>query len=304
MPPQQPRANTRFTGHRGPVYALAKAHATGGFLSAASDGTVVRWNLHEPATGSMLAKAERAIFALHHPGPQVLYLGDVDGGLHVIDLERRTETQMERAHGKGIYRITTLPGRQVAVAGGDGAISLWVPESRNGPHLKHLRSIPLTDDKVRDLAPSPDGTLLAVACGDGRIHILDTRDLNERYTLPGHVNGANCLAWHPGKPVLVSGGKDGHLRLWRTDAGFAPLHAFAAHKDAIYSIAFSPDGTMLASAARDKTAKLWDAANFTPLRRLDRHTGGHGYSVNAVLWMNGHTLLTASDDKAVVAWEV
>lgn len=301
MPPQQPRANTRFTGHRGPVYALAKAHATGGFLSAASDGTVVRWNLHEPATGSMLAKAERAIFALHHPGPQVLYLGDVDGGLHVIDLERRTETQMERAHGKGIYRITTLPGRQVAVAGGDGAISLWVPESRNGPHLKHLRSIPLTDDKVRDLAPSPDGTLLAVACGDGRIHILDTRDLNERYTLPGHVNGANCLAWHPGKPVLVSGGKDGHLRLWHARDGFRPMMDLPAHKDTIYRMAFSHYGNLCATAGRDKCAKLWDAGSFAPVRRLDRLSGGHNRSVNDLLWSD-NGLITCSDDNQILAW--
>lgn len=293
----------RFTGHKGSVYALGHADAKDQFLSAGGDGTVVRWSLDNPGTGIVLAKVGRAIFALHHAPGHPLYIGDEDGGLHVVNVNDHAEVQLERAHRKGIFSMALLPDGRLAVAGGDGMLSVWTVQAHDG-RINLQRGIPLSDEKVRGLAVSPCGKFLAVACGDGNIHILDSTGLNEQFTPSGHDIGANSLAWHPSKPVLVSGGKDGHLRLWRTDAGFAPLHAFAAHKDAIYSIAFSPDGTMLASAARDKTAKLWDAANFTPLRRLDRHTGGHGYSVNAVLWMNGHTLLTASDDKAVVAWEV
>ncbi|HMN04153.1 MAG TPA: WD40 repeat domain-containing protein [Flavobacteriales bacterium] len=294
----------RFTGHRGPVYILCPEARPGRFLSGSGDGSVVRWNIHEPGTGTIVAKAGRAIFAMHHPRPQALYLGDEDGGLHVVDLERREEVQLVKAHAKGLFALASLPDGRLVTAGGDGEISVWLPREGGTLPVRRQRSIPLTDEKVRSLAPSLDGTLLTVACGDGRIHILDTAELNEQFTLPGHEIGANSLAWHPDKPVLVSGGKDGHIRLWHAGDGFRPLHAFPAHKDAIYQIAFSPNGALLASAGRDKTAKLWDAATFGPIRRLDRHHGGHGYSVNTVAWLDDRPLLTASDDKSIVAWEV
>lgn len=293
----------RFTGHKGPVYALCGGGAEGEFLSASGDGTVVRWNLGSPGTGLVVAKVGRAIFALHYSPGHPLYLGDEDGGLHVVDVKGHAELQLERVHRKGIFSMATLPDGRLAVAGGDGMLSVWLTHAQDG-HLSLQRNIPLSDTKLRCLALGPDGQHLAVACGDGSIHILDSTDLNEQFTLSGHAIGANSLAWHPAKPVLVSGGKDGHLRLWRTDSRFAPLHAFPAHKEAIYSIAFSPDGTRLASASRDKTAKLWDSSSFDPIRRLDRNHGGHGYSVNALLWAANGTLLTGSDDKAVVAWEV
>lgn len=294
----------RFTGHTGSVYTLCPTAEPGHFLSAGGDGSVVRWNIKDPATGVVLARMARAIFALHGSPHGLLYLGDEDGGLHVVDPSQHAELQLERAHVKGIFSFAELPDGRLAVAGGDGALSVWAIDHGSNGSISMLRKVPISDEKVRGLALDPTGQQLAVACGDGSIHILDSTDLNEQFTLVGHAFGANSLAWHPHKPVLVSGGKDGHIRLWRADAGFNPLLAFPAHKDTIYSIAFSPDGSKLASAARDKTAKLWNAETLSPLSRMDRNSGGHGYSVNAVLWMGNDAVITASDDKAVVAWGV
>ncbi len=294
---------TRFVGHKGPVYVLCPDPAPGLFHSASGDGSVVRWNMNEPDQGTTEACVNRAIFALHRPSEELLYLGDEDGGLHVVDLLKREEVQLARAHVKGIFAITQLPDGRLVVAGGDGSISVWTTGGQDH-HIALQRKIPMTDEKVRGLALSADGSLLAVACGDGQISILDSTHLNERFTLAGHETGANSVAWHPTKPVLVSGGKDGHIRLWRTDTDFEPLHAFAAHKDSIYRLAFSPDGSKCASASRDKTAKVWDAGSFDLIRKLDRNAGGHGYSVNSVLWLGNETLITSSDDKAIVAWNI
>lgn len=292
---------TRYAGHKGAVYALCADGGNGGFFSAGGDGLVVHWAPDNGSTGVAFAKVGRAIFALHHTPRLPLFIGDEDGGLHVVDLGSRSEVQLEQAHRKGIFGLVQLPEGRLAAAGGDGVLSVWTTQGPDG-RISLQRKIPLSDEKVRGLALSPDSRVLAAACGDGRIHLLNSASLNELFTLEGHATGANCLAWHPHKPVLVSGGKDGHLRLWRSDRGFAPLHAFPAHKDTIYAVAFSTDGTLLASASRDKSAKLWDANRFAPLRRLDRRAGGHGYSVNALLWTEQDTLLTASDDKSVIAW--
>lgn len=289
----------RFSGHAGAVYALCGDHAQGGSLSGSGDGTVVRWHRSRPDAGELLVRTDQAVFSLYRdPGNARLLIGGEHGDLRVVDLAERREVQLIRAHRKGIFRIIALPGERIACAGGDGVISIW---SFSGGRLALLRPIPLVEEKLRDLAPDHTGTQLAVACGDGTIRILSAADLNEFHTLQGHDGGATAVAWHPRKPVLVTGGKDGHMRLWHAGEGFRPLQAIAAHRSTVYGIAFSPDGSQCITTSRDKTAKLWDADTFDPLARLDRQAGGHTMSVNAALWID-HEVITAGDDRIILAW--
>src|SRR5256885_14687510 len=50
------------------------------------------------------------------------------------------------------------------------------------------------------------------------------------------------------------------------------LIAQTGHTDSIYSVAYSPDGRLLASGGVDSTIKLWDAATGAELRALRGHT--------------------------------
>jgi WD40 repeat protein len=302
------------SGHRGPVYALEPGTATGSFFSASGDGLVVRWNIAAPDHGEQVVDAGQAIFSMHHsPQRNMLLLGTEGGDLHVIDLAVARETQLIRMHHKGIFRIMSLDADRFVCAGGDGYLSCW--QWTDG-RAQLLRSIPLGEDKLRDLALSPDGSSLAVAVGDGTIRILDTTLFNEAHTLiadtpkkgsvPGDEErhlGISALAYHPSKQVLVSGGKDGHLRLWHVGDEYRAILAMPAHKGTIYAIRFSPDGGICATASRDKTAKLWDPSDFSPLARLDRDRAGHSHSVNALLWCND-LLLSAGDDRSIRAWQV
>ena len=72
------------------------------------------------------------------------------------------------------------------------------------------------------------------------------------------------------------------------------------HRDCVWSIAWSPDGSKLATASWDKTAKVWEAGTGRELLTLR----GHQSPVWSIAWSpDGSKLATASDDKTAKVWE-
>ena len=73
-----------------------------------------------------------------------------------------------------------------------------------------------------------------------------------------------------------------------------------AHGSAIYGVAFSPDGTRLASGCADNTIRLWDVATGTQVAELR----GHRAYVHAVAFSpDGTRLASCSGDFTVRVWD-
>ena len=75
---------------------------------------------------------------------------------------------------------------------------------------------------------------------------------------------------------------------------------YAGHFDALWGVAWSPDGTRLLSGSHDGTARVWDANSGIELFAL----AGPSLSISAVAWSpDGTRLLTAAEDHSVRVWD-
>ncbi len=91
------------------------------------------------------------------------------------------------------------------------------------------------------------------------------------------------------------------MRIWDATTGRKILTLTGTQIAVWPSVAFSPDGHLLAYADNDRSVKVWDA---TTGRRV--HTlHGHSAAAYAVAFSpDGQTLASAGDDKTVKLWDV
>ena len=122
------------------------------------------------------------------------------------------------------------------------------------------------------------------------------------------------VAFSPDGTKLATASLDGTARLWNVathDQIGAPLTAGAgattgvpneAFSEAVSSVAFSPDGTLLATASWDGTARLWDVAT-------QRQIGppmsiGLNLMTGVAFSPDGTMLATAGGDGTARLWDI
>jgi hypothetical protein len=112
-------------------------------------------------------------------------------------------------------------------------------------------------DWVTAVAYSPDGVLLATADRNGGLLLWEAETANPYNELKtANPKPITNLDWRDDANLLAAASEDGQIRLWEVENGSNVL-TINAHPDGAQAVRFAHDGR-LASAGRDRTAKLWD----------------------------------------------
>jgi WD40 repeat protein len=170
------------------------------------------------------------------------------------DAQTGRELLTQKAHGRVTMVAFSPDGKRLVTGAGrfgntgaliDREVRVW--DAETGQELDSLKR---HANQVTSVAFSPDGSRLASACLDGTVNVWDATTRQEARTVPGGILSPD------GKHQAGRVGNE--VKVWDTQTGRETL-TLTGHTGRVQSVAFSPDGQRLVSAAADRTVKVWDA---------------------------------------------
>ncbi|MCG9130789.1 sigma-70 family RNA polymerase sigma factor [Candidatus Poribacteria bacterium] len=224
------------------------------FAVGGQDGEIELWDTTGQKLSTLSGHEGRHVYALaFSPDGTQLASGGADTTVHLWDVSSNDEPTILHQHGSWVNALAFSPNGKILASGStDKTVQLW--DTATG---KPLTTFTDHIDGISALVFSPDGATLASASTDGIVRFWN---INTSAALPTHITGHTRLiktvAFLKNSTTLVSVTFNGVITLWdlqtsqKTDSqmhqvrgsGFPPLP-----QDVLHALAFSPDGTQLAS---------------------------------------------------------
>ena len=134
---------------------------------------------------------------------------------------------------------------------------------------------------------------------DNAVHRLDVS--NQTLThFAAHDSWVRAIAVTTDGKWLITGGYDGRLALWPTDAAEPKPQAIVeAHQGWIRAIAINPSGQQIATCGNDRLIKLWNIKDLSLVREFSGHSS-HVYNVGFT--KDGSRLLSCDLHGMVKVW--
>ncbi len=186
-----------------------------------------------------------------------LAAGAFDGTVKVWLLASGKELLSHKTHSNSLTTVAFSPdGKLLASAGHDGVAVLWDVDADK---KSRILTPPLAKGKrmltsLRTLAWHPGGKQLIAGGHASRLYVWDAETGKLVRTMIGHTKWILAAAYCPKGETIASGDDGGTVRLW--NANGRPRLLFRSHSAAVTGLAWSPDGTRLASCSNDQSIRI------------------------------------------------
>jgi WD40 repeat protein len=232
------------------------------------------------------------------PGGAWLASAGADGFIRVWDVRTRDE-RLAIKHVECRDIAFSPDGRFLASAHDGGDVVLW--DAVSGRKLAGLKG---HAGAVSSVAFSTDGKVLASAGKDKTVRAwnLDARKLSPRMTLKSDLGCIGPVVGSPDGRTLavaeVAYDSPGTIALW--DVRERRVRAtLEGHERGVASLAYSPDGNVLASSSADLTIRLWNAKTGKPLGELATTEVASQLAFSP----DGSLLASVTEDKVLTIWD-
>ncbi|KAI3842261.1 hypothetical protein MKW98_026051 [Papaver atlanticum] len=226
-------------------------HPRGHVLAGSEDGNVWLWNADTIAYPNVFSgHAGSVTCGDFTPDGKIICTGSDDASLRVWNLETGESVHVIRGHPyqtEGLTCLVISSDSSLAITGSKDS-SVHIVNLITGMVINSLLS---HSDSVECIGLSPSHPFAATGGLDQKLIIWDLQQSIVRCTCD-HEDGVTCMAWLGSSRYVVAGGLDGECK-----------KIFNGHSDAIQSLSPSRNLDFLVSVSSDKTARVFEIAEFT-----------------------------------------